>query len=211
MKTQQLIELMARDGRVALSPGKALLRVMLPAAAFAVLLLLWGAGLRADLAAATGSLRFDFKVLVNVALLVSATGLLLRVVRPGHDAQRWRRVLWLVPALLLAAVVAELMSIESTQWRDAAVGHNASWCLRMIPILGIAPLLAGIWAMRDAAPEKPALAGAVLGLMSAGLAGSLYALHCTDDSPLFVALWYGIAAAMLAGAGALLGSRALRW
>ena len=36
---------------------------------------------------------------------------------------------------------------------------------------------------------------------------TLYASHCTDDSPLFVATWYTIATALVAAVGALAGSR----
>jgi hypothetical protein len=39
----------------------------------------------------------------------------------------------------------------------------------------------------------------------------LYASHCTDDSPLFVATWYTIATALMATIGALVGSRVLRF
>jgi hypothetical protein len=46
--------------------------------------------------------------------------------------------------------------------------------------------------------------------LSAGLAATLYASHCTDDSPLFVATWYTIATALVTAIGALVGSRVLR-
>jgi hypothetical protein len=39
----------------------------------------------------------------------------------------------------------------------------------------------------------------------------LYASHCTDDSPLFVATWYPIATAVVTAAGALIGARVLRF
>jgi hypothetical protein len=48
-------------------------------------------------------------------------------------------------------------------------------------------------------------------MLSAGLAATLYAAQCTDDSPLFVATWYTIATAMVAAIGALAGSRLLRF
>jgi hypothetical protein len=48
-------------------------------------------------------------------------------------------------------------------------------------------------------------------LLSAGLAATLYASHCTDDSPLFVATWYTIATALVTAIGALAGSRVLRY
>ena len=55
------------------------------------------------------------------------------------------------------------------------------------------PLLAAaLIGLRHGAPTRPAVAGAIAGLLSAGLAATLYASHCTDDSPLFVATWYTI-------------------
>jgi hypothetical protein len=39
----------------------------------------------------------------------------------------------------------------------------------------------------------------------------LYGLHCSDDSPLFVVAWYGLAMLLVGAAGALAGHRLLRW
>ena len=52
---------------------------------------------------------------------------------------------------------------------------------------------------------------AAAGLLAGGLAATLYATHCTDDSPLFVAAWYSLAIAGVAALGALIGARWLRW
>jgi hypothetical protein len=68
-----------------------------------------------------------------------------------------------------------------------------------------------LFILRDGAPLRPALAGAAAGLVAGGLAATLYAAHCTDDSPLFVTTWYGIAVMVIAGVGALAGARWLRW
>jgi hypothetical protein len=48
-------------------------------------------------------------------------------------------------------------------------------------------------------------------MLSAGLAATLYASHCTDDSPLFVATWYTISTALVTAIGALAGSKLLRF
>jgi hypothetical protein len=48
-------------------------------------------------------------------------------------------------------------------------------------------------------------------MLSAGLAATLYASHCTDDSPLFVATWYTLSTALVTMIGALAGSRLLRF
>jgi len=91
------------------------------------------------------------------------------------------------------------------------VGKNSWNCLTSIPLMALPLLAAALLGLRHGAPTRPALAGAIAGLLSAGLAATLYASHCTDDSPLFVATWYTIASALVAAIGALAGSRVLRF
>ncbi|MCC8942470.1 DUF1109 family protein, partial [Bradyrhizobium sp. Arg68] len=67
------------------------------------------------------------------------------------------------------------------------------------------------YGLRQGAPAQPAVAGAVAGLLSAGLAATIYASHCTDDSPLFVATWYTLATAIVASVGAIAGKQVLRY
>jgi hypothetical protein len=55
------------------------------------------------------------------------------------------------------------------------------------------------------------MAGAVAGLLAGSLAATLYATHCVDDSPLFVALWYPPPIALATLVGAVAGHRMLRW
>ena len=55
------------------------------------------------------------------------------------------------------------------------------------------------------------MAGAVAGLLAGALAATLYATHCVDDSPLFVALWYTPAIVLIVVLGAIIGRRLLRW
>jgi hypothetical protein len=84
-------------------------------------------------------------------------------------------------------------------------------CLVLIPALSAAPFIALILALRQGAPTRPMLAGATAGLVAAAIGATLYASHCQDDSPLFLAAWYVIAVAIMAALGALLGARLLRW
>jgi hypothetical protein len=78
-------------------------------------------------------------------------------------------------------------------------------------LLSLPLLAAALIGLRHGAPTRPAIAGAIAGLLSAGLAATLYASHCTDDSPLFVAFWYTLATALVAAVGALIGSRMLKY
>ena len=57
----------------------------------------------------------------------------------------------------------------------------------------------------------PGLSGALAGLLAGGVGAARYAIHCTEDSPLFYATWYGIAILLATGIGAVAGRRVLRW
>jgi hypothetical protein len=91
------------------------------------------------------------------------------------------------------------------------VGSNSRVCMTAVPLLSLPLLAASLIGLRHGAPTRPALAGALAGLLSAGLAATLYAAHCPDDSPLFVATWYSIGTALVTAIGALLGSKVLRF
>ena len=77
--------------------------------------------------------------------------------------------------------------------------------------MSIAPLAALIFALREGAPAHPAWTGALAGAAAAGVAATIYATNCTDDSPLFVASWYPLATLIVVAAGALAGRRFLAW
>jgi hypothetical protein len=47
--------------------------------------------------------------------------------------------------------------------------------------------------------------------LAGGVGATLYALHCTDDSPFFVAAWYSSAIAIVTLIGYATGRRWLRW
>jgi hypothetical protein len=115
-----------------------------------------------------------------------------------------------VVTLLLALCSALLI------WRLARPGAPArpqAMLLATIPVLlafGVAAELM-LLGLRRCAPSNAGLTGAVAGVLSASLGAAIYAVHCPDDSPLFVAVWYSLAILFVAGAGALAGRLTLRW
>jgi hypothetical protein len=212
VKTSELIAALAADSvsppvhvgrRVAAAPTLGLVVSLALYLAFV--------GPRPDLAAAVQTVRFDLKFVDAIAIAVPSLMLLLRLARP--DAKPGALALWLLaPLILLAvAVVVELMIVPSSDWLPRIVGENARYCTTMIPMMAAAPLAGLIVAMRAGAPQHPGWTGALAGTASAGIAALLYASHCPDDSPLFVATWYPIATLICAGAGALAGRRFLAW
>jgi hypothetical protein len=99
----------------------------------------------------------------------------------------------------------------SSYWTKMVVGDQWLECLLSIPIIAIVPFAAIVWAVRQTAPTDLVRAGALAGLAAGGVSAAGYALHCTDDSLPFVALWYGGTIALCTLAGAILGPRLLRW
>lgn len=168
-------------------------------------------GPRADIAIAAESPRVLFKFVVMIALAASAFGVVRVLSRPGEPWRNAIPYLAIAPTLAIVGVSAELFLVPSNMWSAKLFGANAVACLTFISVVGIGPLAVFLLALRHGAPEKPALAGAVAGLLAGGIAGTFYAAHCTDDSPLFVATWYTIAVAGLALIGAAGGHRFARW
>lgn len=211
MKTDDLIAALASDPARRAAPSRLLGFALLPAVAASLVAYALLLGPRPDLLDAAATPRFVFKLLVSVGLFVAALGAMLRLAAPGRRQGAWSVALLAVPALLVVAVIVELAVQPAGQWRVAWIGHNATWCLRVIPLLSLAPLVAAFAVLKGAAPTRPAVAGAVAGLLAGGLGAAIYATHCPDDSPLFVASWYSLAALGVAAVGGVLGSRLLRW
>ncbi|MEP7312028.1 MAG: NrsF family protein [Pseudomonadota bacterium] len=211
MKTGDLITALVADRKNGLPPGRALWRWMTAAFVVAAIALVATAGVRADFAAVALTPRVVFKLAFAVLLVLVAAGAVLRLGQPGARLGAWSVGLAAVPCLLVIGASVELVLLPSNAWVAQARGTNATWCLRMIPLLAAAPLIACLTALRQSAPTRPVLAGAVAGLLAGGVGAVLYALHCTDDSPLFVAVWYGMAVLFVSALGATAGSRFLRW
>jgi len=211
VKTDDLIGALAEDAPVAWRFGRAFWLATGAGVLIAAALFFAGIGVRPDIAQAAGTMRFDFKFVVTLTLAATALGLALRMARPGVPLGRWAWALAAVPILLGTAVLAELVMMPSDSWGARLVGSNARLCLTLIPLLAIGPLACLIVALRQGAPRRPGLAGAVAGLAASGIAATFYAANCTDDSPLFVAFWYPIATGIVVLAGWLAGSRWLRW
>jgi hypothetical protein len=212
MDTNELIKALAADARprsASLSTvwwGAAALAVAVAAAVFLATL-----GPRPDIAAAAGTVRFLFKVVVMLALAGGAFGALRALSRPEGNLRTALLLLTAAPALLAAAVGAELLAVPPETWPERMIGASNVYCTILIMLIGLAPLSILLLALRRGAPSNPGVAGAVAGLLAGGIAATIYVAHCTDDSPLFVAIWYTIAVAGLALVGAASASRLARW
>jgi len=212
MKTDDLISAMVQDGATRRpSVGARLTIALVIGGAAAAVLFALVLGIRPDIGGALQTSRFLLKLAVTVTCFGFALWACAQMARPDVKPGKVLAGLAVAPALLGLAIAYELATISPDQWYTRAIGSNARICLIAVPLLSIAPLVALLAALRAGAPRSPPIAGAVTGLLAGALAASLYATHCVDDSPLFVALWYTPAIALMVLLGAVAGRRLLRW
>jgi hypothetical protein len=213
VKTDDLIRLLAADQAATRpSPLQVVTGALVVGGVAALGLFVWRMNIRPDLFIELGNdPRVALKFLVTLALAMSAAALLTRMISPGAAPGIWLPAMFIGPALLGLGAVYELSIVEPSAWSARMIGRNSMFCLQNVPLLAAPVLVALLVALRRGAPTRPAFAGALAGLVAGGIGGAIYAMHCPDDSPLFVAAWYGLAIALVTLVGALAGWRLLRW
>jgi len=168
-------------------------------------------GIRADLTTTRAAVFLLLKIAFALAVVGVAIRYLTRLARPG--AERGISPLSIVvpfAAITLLGLIS-LGGAPSAHWNRMILGDEWLECLLSIPIIAIVPFAVTIFAVRRAAATNLVRAGAVAGLIAGGVSAMAYALHCTDDSLPFVAVWYGGTIVLCTLAGSALGPRLLRW
>ena len=212
MDTDQLIRTLAADNSHQARPvGFVLALALLAAAPVSLLMFVTELGVRPDVMSAIHNPFFDLKFAITLALAGAAITVALHLSRPEASLRGWLWLLMIPVGLLVAGISGEMMMPQRLPMMVRLVGNNSKVCMTAVPLMALPLLVAALIGLRHGAPTRPAITGAMAGLLSAGLAATLYASHCEDDSPLFVATWYTIATAMVTAIGALLGSRVLRF
>ncbi len=213
MKTDDLIDALARNVEPAEKPRLAGKLAITIAAGLVVaaLLVAIGLGVRPDIGAA----RMPVMMKAMFAAFAAAVmlPLVVQLMKPGRPLG-WRigAVLVFAGICALATIVALMGEMPERRW-EAWMGGRGSipWCVVLIPVLA-APCAALLtWLMRAFTPTRLTLTGAAIGAISGGIAAMAYAMYCPTDSVAFVTTWYAIAIAVCAALGALLGSKILRW
>lgn len=209
METRNLILALAADARPGPGLGRrwtlaVLAAVLVGGLVFALLL-----SPRADLGAVLITPRFLAKIGTVALLALTALPLLRRLARPvGRIGWAW---LATAPVVLALAVAAEWAITPPGDRLTRLVGANALDCLALVTLIGLGPLAVLLTFLRSGATTRPRAAGAVAGLAAGGIGASFYALHCTQDSPFYLAVWYVLAIAGLTALGAALAPRWTRW
>ena len=211
MRTDDLVRALAADTLPASAPGPRLVRGLAAGALAVAVLSLPLLGFRPDPTAVVTSARVLLKQLLPLVLAAGAFGGALRLARPDGRLGRWGALLAAAPLLLLVAVIAELAALPRAAWMPAMMGETSRFCVLWVTLMSLPPLAGALWALRGGASTRPAASGALAGLLAGSTGAALYAIHCTEDSPLFFAVWYALAILLATAAGAAIGRRLLRW
>ena len=176
----------------------------------AIAMLMW-LGMRDDMETAPGTMMFWTKFAYTLALAVLGGVATLALARPD-GAIRWP---WVVApallALLLVGAVIQLAYAQPDQMMPLVIGGTAMVCPWRIVVLALPILLGLMLALRRMAPANPTLTGLAAGLFAGGTGAWVYSFACGENGMMFLALFYTLGIAVVAGLGAPLRRFLLRW
>lgn len=150
------------------------------------------------------------KTLLPALACLLALPVLLALLRPEGRAGDLPRLL--VPLAIAAGLWGLGFALRPAAERFAdATLFSVVECVGLILVIGAVPLGTAMRLLQRGATVRPVLAGALAGLVVGAGAAAGYSFFCLQDNPLFYVTWYGVAIALLTGAGAVMGWRWLRW
>lgn len=212
MKTEDLIGgLVADQGQPTISVRQTF-GFALPLALLAALgIFSYVLDMRHDFVEALATWRYLLKLLVTASIAAFGIMLLFRMARPQHAPVDHLKWVLLALAPLALGLITEMAALPTDRWSESAIGSGAIYCLTLVPLIAIAPLAATLITLKRGAPQSPTAAGAFAGFAAGGLGALIYTLHCDNDSPFYVAIWYLTAIGIVTLVGAGIGRTWLRW
>ncbi len=212
MKTDELIAFLASGSAAVTRPtGRHLGAALGWGLAGTVLLMALMLGIRADLSQAAHLPMFWAKLLVPAVGAAAAFCLVRRLAVPGMRVGGAPVILGALLLLAWAGAALVLLSAPPSARSTLLLGYTWKTCTLNIGLLSLPLLGSALWSTAALAPTRPMLAGAAAGLLAGTGAAAIYALHCPEMSAPFLGLWYVLGVAVPTVAGAVIGSRMLRW
>jgi hypothetical protein len=168
-------------------------------------------GVRPDIVAVLSVPMFWVKLACPALIAVTSLYAATRLARPGMRLGRAPGMVAALIGVVWALGIAALLGAAPGERATLVFGDTWIFCLVSVPLLSIPVFIAAIWAMKDLAPTRLALAGGVAGLLAGAASAAVYALHCPELEAPFIAIWYVLGMSIPVIAGAVLGPRLLRW
>ena len=168
-------------------------------------------GVQPDLVSIAHGGPLAMKACYTLSLAAIAGSMLMPMLRPGKLVPD-RGTLFVFPVFLLVGL-AVLQTATTSDADPVSLWLGSGWqrCPARIAILSV-PIFAGAcWAIRRQAPLRLRATGALAGLVSGGIAATMYAFACKENGAGFVLVWYTLGIAISTAVGAMIGPRVLRW
>lgn len=210
-ETIELIDRLSSNLQPARRRGSLLGIAMLIGAAIAFGMLLFMLGLRSDLFQGLAQSALWMKWGLALTTAAMAFALCLQLARP-EGRPGWWPIALVVPIVALAGFACiQVSRLPLADRRAMWLGDSALQCSWCIPVLAMPLLVATLVAFRRFAPTRPRLAGFSAGMLAGAVSAAIYALHCGESAPAFVAAWYSLGMLIPALVGWIVGPRVLRW
>lgn len=214
MSTEGLLDALAADLKPVRrrSPVRDAMPILLIVAIELLLITALG-GLRGDLSGAMGRPAFWWK-LASFGLLAAVgartTMSSLHPVGSPRRGLRWSFLL-IGAALLVGWALDQAGAGRPGDLAARLVWREGLFCMSAITLLSIPPIVAiALLLRRDAATDRGGTALAA-GITGAACGTFLFTWHCPHDDPLYIVVWYGLAAVCVALFARLLLPRLIRW
>ena len=160
---------------------------------------------------ATGMLPFAVKTGFALTFAAASVFAAMAAGRPGQKLASRAALIAAPFVVLLGLATLELSSTPQQNWPNLFFGTTYTSCLMAIALGSVPVLVATLWAYREMAPTRPAVAGLLAGLSSGAAAAVAYALYCPETTASFLLAAYTPGALAPAVAGYLVGPKLLRW
>lgn len=167
---------------------------------------------RADLGARLTSALYQAETTLFGALFLTISYVAYRSLIPGMLRGR---DLW--PAWIMLGLGVLLAFAHPGPWRgfaadlDREMDFYRGRCGPLLLLIGGLETVAGFWVARRAAPTRPLLTGALIGLCAGALGLFATQFICAHENFLHLVVWHFVPVVSLVGAAGLWGQRTLRW
>lgn len=213
MKTDELINLLSAGAQPVprYSAEKRMGTAIIAGGCLSFLMLLVIYGLRSDLREVSTSLAYWMKIGVPLANALIALVFLFALAHPGKRSKFGYWMLAIPVLLLWGWALVEWGDADPSMRQELLMGKTWQVCIFNITLLSLPVGLATLFALRNLAPTRPRLTGAVAGWFAGGVGAGIYALHCPEMAAPFLAVWYVLGMLVPSALMAYVGSRYLKW
>ncbi|WP_019938931.1 DUF1109 domain-containing protein [Bordetella sp. FB-8] len=213
MKTQDLVARLASN----VSPvernavPRRFNRALVRGLAGSTILLVALYGVRSDMPERILTTIFWVRLVFPLAIIVAAMKLAQRLGRPGAPlGTAWFAAVLPIAAMLLATG-GILLATPPGYRLELMLGTTWRTTTASIVLLSFPPFVAMMYAMKQLAPTRLALAGVSVGLLAGAQGLLVYSLYCSEMAVPFWSVGYVLAIAVTTAIGAAIAPCCLRW